>query len=119
MEISPNEFKRQLTRRGVAYGLFSGLVDSATTEVIASAGFDWMLIDGEHAPHDLRSIMAQLQAAAPYDGPVLVRPEFGKYRSDQTTARYRCADAAVPHGRICRRPKCSSQQRGTRLLAYR
>ena len=77
MEISPNEFKRQLARPGVTYGLFSGLVDPAAAEVVASAGFDWMLIDGEHAPHDLRSIMAQLQAAAPYDVPVLVRPEFG------------------------------------------
>jgi 4-hydroxy-2-oxoheptanedioate aldolase len=60
MEISPNEFKRRLARPGVTYGLFSGLVDSAAAEVIASAGFDWMLIDGEHAPRGLRSIMAQL-----------------------------------------------------------
>ena len=46
MEISPNEFKRQLARPGVTYGLFSGLVDPAAAEVVASAGFDWMLIDG-------------------------------------------------------------------------
>src|SRR6478735_1947574 len=77
MELPRNEFKRQLTRPGVTYGLFSGLVDPAAAEVIAGAGFDWMLIDGEHAPHDLRSILAQLQAAAAHDTPVRVRAETG------------------------------------------
>ncbi len=77
MELPRNEFKRQLARQGVTYGLFCGLVDPAAAEVIATAGFDWMLIDGEHAPHDLRSILAQLQAAAPYEVPVLVRPDVG------------------------------------------
>lgn len=78
MEMPLNEFKRRLARPGVTYGLFSGLVDPAAAEVIASAGFDWMLIDGEHAPHDLRSILAQLQAAAPHGTPVLVRAEVGE-----------------------------------------
>ena len=78
MQLPVNEFKRQLTRPGVTYGLFSGLVDPAAAEVIAGAGFDWMLIDSEHAPHDLRTILAQLQAAAPYDVPVLVRPDVGE-----------------------------------------
>lgn len=77
MELPRNEFKRQLTRPGVTHGLFSGLVDPAVAEVIAGAGFDWMLVDGEHAPHDLRSILAQLQAGAAYDTPVLVRAESG------------------------------------------
>ena len=78
MEMPLNEFKRRLALPDVTYGLFSGLVDPAAAEVIASAGFDWMLIDSEHAPHDLRSILAQLQAAAPYATPVLVRPEVGE-----------------------------------------
>ena len=77
MDLPRNEFKRQLARPGVTYGLFSGLVDPAAAEVISGAGFDWMLIDGEHAPHDLRSILTQLQAAAAHDTPVLVRAETG------------------------------------------
>lgn len=77
MELPRNEFKRQLAEPGVTYGLFTGIVDPAVAEVIASAGFDWMLLDAEHAPHDLRSILAHLQAAAAYDTPVLVRPESG------------------------------------------
>ena len=58
MELPRNEFKRQLARPGVTFGLFSGLLDPAAAEVVAAAGFDWMLIDGEHAPHDLGSILA-------------------------------------------------------------
>ncbi len=77
MEMPHNEFKRQLARPGVTYGLFSGLVDPAAAEVIACAGFDWMLVDGEHAPHDLRSILLQLQVTAAHGTPVLVRAETG------------------------------------------
>ena len=77
MELPRNEFKRQLARPGVTFGLFSGLVDAAAAEVVAGAGFDWMLIDGEHAPHDLRSILDQLRATAAHDTPVLVRAETG------------------------------------------
>ena len=62
-----NEFKRQLARPGVTFGLFSGLVDPAAAEVIAGAGFDWMLIDGEHAPHDLRSILGAAPRGRSYD----------------------------------------------------
>ncbi len=37
-----------------------GLADPYAAEIAASAGFDWLLIDGEHAPNDIRSIAAQL-----------------------------------------------------------
>src|SRR5215211_3405770 len=44
----------------------------------AGAGFDWLLIDGEHAPNDLRSILAQLQTLAPYPVSPIVRPPIGE-----------------------------------------
>jgi 4-hydroxy-2-oxoheptanedioate aldolase len=37
-----------------------GLASAYTAEICALAGFDWLVIDGEHAPNDLRSIQAQL-----------------------------------------------------------
>jgi 4-hydroxy-2-oxoheptanedioate aldolase len=46
-------------------------------EICAGAGLDWLLIDGEHAPNDLRSILAQLQAVAPYPVTPVVRPPAG------------------------------------------
>ena len=47
-------------------GLWVGLANAYATEVVAGAGFDWLLIDGEHAPNDLRTVLGQLQAMAPY-----------------------------------------------------
>jgi 4-hydroxy-2-oxoheptanedioate aldolase len=45
-----------------------GLANAYTAEICALAGFDWLVIDGEHAPNDLRSIQAQLQTLAAYPG---------------------------------------------------
>jgi len=46
-------------------------------EICAGAGFDWLLIDSEHAPNDLRSILAQLQAVAAYPVTPVIRPPSG------------------------------------------
>jgi 4-hydroxy-2-oxoheptanedioate aldolase len=43
-------------------------------EICAGGGLDWLLIDGEHAPNDLRSILAQLQAVAAFPVSPVVRP---------------------------------------------
>ena len=42
-------------------------------EVIAGAGFDWLLLDQEHSPNDLESVLSQLQAAAAYKSHPVVR----------------------------------------------
>lgn len=68
-----NEFKAALARRQPQLGLWLSLAQPYTTEVCATAGFDWLLIDGEHAPNDVRSTLAQLQAAAPYRSHPVVR----------------------------------------------
>ncbi len=43
-------------------------------EICAGAGLDWLLIDAEHSPNGLESVLAQLQAVHGYPGQVLVRP---------------------------------------------
>jgi 4-hydroxy-2-oxoheptanedioate aldolase len=73
MQMPKNEFKRALAAGETQIGLFLGLGSSYTAEVVASTGFDWLLIDGEHGPNDLRSIIAQLQALAPYPVQPVVR----------------------------------------------
>ncbi|WP_454862658.1 4-hydroxy-2-oxoheptanedioate aldolase [Paraburkholderia fungorum] len=69
-----NCFKRELTRGAVQFGLWAALSDAYVTEVLATAGFDWLLIDNEHAPNDIRSTLAQLQAVAGYRSQAVVRP---------------------------------------------
>jgi len=74
MELPVNPFKRALARRQRQFGLWAAFADPYVTESIAGAGFDWLLIDNEHAPNDVRSTLAQLQAIAPYDCHPVVRP---------------------------------------------
>lgn len=72
-----NAFKEALTAGQPLYGLWLALADAYSAEVCAGAGFDWLVVDGEHAPNDLRSILAQLQALAAYPSVPVVRLPVG------------------------------------------
>jgi 4-hydroxy-2-oxoheptanedioate aldolase len=74
MTAPANSFKRALAQERRQIGLWAALADPYVTELLAGTGFDWLLIDGEHAPNDLRSTLAQLQAVAPYATHPIVRP---------------------------------------------
>ena len=58
-------------------GLWLALADPFGAEIVASAGYDWLLIDAEHGPNDLRSVLSQLQALAAYDSQPFVRLPHG------------------------------------------
>lgn len=68
MQSPVNSFKQALQQKRPQIGLWLGLADHYVTEICAGAGFDWLLIDGEHAPNDLRSILQQAQVIAGYPG---------------------------------------------------
>lgn len=75
MKTPENAFKLALAQPGAQLGLWIGLADAYSAEVCATAGFDWLLIDGEHGPHDLRSMLGILQAVQAYPAhPVLRLP---------------------------------------------
>ena len=69
-----NPFKQALRDAKPQIGLWLGLADAYVAELLATAGFDWLLIDAEHVPNDLRSVLSQLQALAPYPAHAIVRP---------------------------------------------
>lgn len=77
MDMPVNTFKKALAEGRPQIGLWLGLANGYAAELAANAGFDWLLIDGEHAPNDLRTILAQLQATAPYPAQPVVRPPIG------------------------------------------
>ena len=66
MQTPVNSFKRAIAEHRPQIGLWLGLADHYTAEICAGAGFDWLLIDGEHSPNDLRTILQQAQAIAAY-----------------------------------------------------
>ena len=73
MNLPQNAFKRALEAGKSQIGLWSSLSSNYSVEVIAGAGFDWLLLDCEHSPNDLESLLTQLQAAAPYPAHPVVR----------------------------------------------
>jgi 4-hydroxy-2-oxoheptanedioate aldolase len=73
MDLPQNPFKRALKAGKAQIGLWSSLSSSYSVEVIAGAGFDWILLDCEHSPNDLENLLTQLQAAAPYPSHPVVR----------------------------------------------
>ena len=74
MDIPANLFKQALKAGRPQIGLWVGLASPYVAELLATTGFDWLLLDGEHAPNDPRSVLPQLQAIAPYACHPVVRP---------------------------------------------
>ncbi|WP_172387399.1 HpcH/HpaI aldolase/citrate lyase family protein [Streptomyces sp. MNP-20] len=80
MTTSPaplNAFKERLAGGGCPTGLWLSLGEASVAEVCADAGFDWLLVDGEHGPNDVRSTLDQLRAIGDRTGTV-VRPPSGR-----------------------------------------
>ena len=73
MEFPVNQLKRNLRAGKVQCGCWVSLASHASAEICAGAGFDWILIDMEHAPNELPQVHHQLHAAAAYPTSVLVR----------------------------------------------
>ncbi|MGV6872275.1 aldolase/citrate lyase family protein [Pseudochelatococcus sp. B33] len=75
--MRPNLFKERLAKAEPQFGLWLGLANAYTAEICAGAGFDWVVIDGEHAPNDIRSTLAQLQVVQGAGAQSVVRPPYG------------------------------------------
>ena len=72
-----NRFKEKMSRNQTTYGLWLGIPDTSVAEMMAGAGFDWLVVDHEHGPYEIRDVLAHLQAIAPYDVAPVVRPVDG------------------------------------------
>ena len=66
MQTPVNAFKAAIAQGRPQIGLWQGLGNPYTAEICAAAGFDWLLIDGEHGPNDTLTLLSQLQAIAAY-----------------------------------------------------
>jgi len=73
VEITRNEFKQALRQRKLQIGLWSTLCSPIGAEIIAQAGFDWILLDTEHSPNELPDLLSQLQAMGRSNASPVVR----------------------------------------------
>ena len=70
----PNSFKQKLLAGQRLIGCWSSLASPITTEVLGVAGFDWILLDGEHSPNDVGTFIPQLMALKDSPSAPVVRP---------------------------------------------
>jgi 4-hydroxy-2-oxoheptanedioate aldolase len=79
MPAPHNALKAALAAKTVQMGLWMNLVSPIAAEALSGTGFDWLLIDGEHGPNDIPTILAQVQAIGSRTS-VVVRPPVGEVR---------------------------------------
>lgn len=78
MQTPVNTFKQALLRPEAQIGLWLSLANAYSTEICAGTGFDWLIIDGEHAPNDVNRILSQLQTIAAYASHPIGRVTVGE-----------------------------------------
>lgn len=76
MNFPENSFTRGLAEGRKQFGIWVSLASPYASEIVAGAGFDFAVIDMEHAPNDLNTVLGQLQGFAPHATPGLVRPQW-------------------------------------------
>ena len=78
MDLPRNHFKHAIRAGKQQIGLWVSLADAYCAEIVAGSGFDWLLLDGEHSPNDPLTVLAQLQAIAPYPVTAIVRTAWNE-----------------------------------------
>lgn len=75
MELPLNRFKAGLMSRQHQLGIWNAIGGQVAPEILAGAGFDWMVVDTEHAPLEVTGALPALQILAAYpDTSPVVRP---------------------------------------------
>lgn len=76
MGLPTNRFKHAIQSGQKQIGLWSHLCSNISTEILAGCGFDWLLLDMEHSPNEVPTILSQLQAMAGGSATPIVRPPW-------------------------------------------
>jgi 4-hydroxy-2-oxoheptanedioate aldolase len=76
MDLPPNLFKQALAEGRLQIGLWCALASNIAAEIISDAGFDWILLDTEHAPNEIAGLLPQLQAMARSTATPIARPAW-------------------------------------------
>ena len=73
-----NPFKSAIAANRPQIGCWLTFAEAGAAELMAHTGFDWLVVDGEHSPNDLRSIRDQLAVIDPTDSHAVVRVPIGE-----------------------------------------
>lgn len=78
MPAPKNSFKAALKDGRTQIGLWLALANAYAAEICGGAGYDWLLLDAEHAPNDIKTLVAQLQGLSKYPVHPIIRPPIGE-----------------------------------------
>jgi 4-hydroxy-2-oxoheptanedioate aldolase len=79
MDMPRNAFKRGLAERRPQVGLWTQLADNVVAEILAPAGFDWIVLDMEHSPNEVPALIRQMQALTGGTATAVVRPPWNDF----------------------------------------
>ena len=96
MAAPVNSFKQSLKEGRQTIGCWLTQGTAIAAEIAATADFDWLLIDTEHSPNDVPSVLAQLQAIAGYDAAAAGRPHIGETHIIKQSLDLGCQTLIVP-----------------------
>ncbi len=77
MPVPKNHLKAALAAKTPQIGIWLSLASAYSSELLADVGFDWLLIDAEHGPNDIPTILSQAQTIGLRSN-VVVRPPMGE-----------------------------------------
>lgn len=61
MPAPKNHLKAALAAKTPQFGIWLNLASPYSAELLSGSGFDWLLIDGEHGPNSIPTMLAQAQ----------------------------------------------------------
>ena len=79
MNMAVNTFKQAIQQNKPQVGLWNSLCSNFAADVVSSAGYDWCLLDMEHAPNDVRTVLGQMQAIQQGESVPIVRPPWNDF----------------------------------------
>jgi 2-dehydro-3-deoxyglucarate aldolase len=74
--VFPNQFRQDVIAGKRLIGCWCALGSLVATEILGLAGFDWLLLDSEHGPNDVLSLVPQLLALKGSRSAPVVRPQW-------------------------------------------
>lgn len=77
-KIMENSFKARLKTDEVQFGVWLDTTSAYLAEMAATCGYDWMVLDGEHSPNTIQTLLAQMQAVTAYESHPLIRVPEGE-----------------------------------------
>jgi 2,4-dihydroxyhept-2-ene-1,7-dioic acid aldolase len=94
---SSNPFKRALASGQPQYGIWSASCNATVAEIIAGAGFDWVLFDAEHAPNTSATLLDQIRAMGAAQATAIVRPTSNDKVPVQTVLDLGFMNVLIPY----------------------